>query len=617
MNVRVGDTDIDVAPDQLPAFTYQWTDLENIDKASGSRSTSMSIPATAINRRTLGGSSMAEDSDSRRLPFAVTAGGTTLLFEGTALVSERNDGGMTLVAYGDNATWMPALKDARLRQYPFGQEITVAVNEIRDTWDNLDSWLYFPLVDYGAIGQIAALGNVPNELLRPGIRVHKVLTKVFADAGYAVEAKGSFADLWKRLVTCNTFERIPVGPSTEAQNYAKFTSTNPNNGGLANPIESVPDVDEGGRYVSPGRYSALVNATFNVRAKFTGLPSGNTAVIATLRNYTDAVNMASVQRIVNVNQPDFDVDFGDVALIQGKQYGIALSVLPGTYTIATFQVEFTPLDIPYQDNITVTVEGCCTNITAAELLKRVMVSQCLAIYTRGKAVELWYYDEFFKEPDATCLDLTGRLTGSPVKMTEEQPSAYVFEHERDTDDRTLNGYGQDFADARYTVEGGALDEKSIDVGYTVSAMGGVLGGLSVPRLIDKDDPTIDVYDWEDRLLIDGGKQPGAWVQNGDTLEVYPYAFSAGLSPFSVAFGDVTRYNARGTVSTRWGLKMRHVTGPQLEADIYWHDHEIAAFDPRKPVRLNDGQMARWYYVSEITQHRYGMGRPTRTKLIPR
>jgi hypothetical protein len=202
-------------------------------------------------------------------------------------------------------------------------------------------------------------------------------------------------------------------------------------------------------------------------------------------------------------------------------------------------------------------------------------------------------------------------------MTEEQPSAYVFEHERDTDDRTLNGYGQDFADARYTVEGGALDEKSIDVGYAVSAMGGVLGGLSVPRLIDKDDPTIDVYDWEDRLLIDGGEQPAAWVQNGDTLEVYPYAFSAGLSPFSVAFGDVTRYNARGTVSTRWGLKMRHVTGPQLEADIYWHDYEIAAFDPRKPVRLNDGQMARWYYVSEITQHRYGMGRPTRTKLIPR
>jgi hypothetical protein len=617
MNVRVGDTDIDVAPDQLPAFTYQWTDLENIDKASGSRSTSMSIPATAINRRTFGGNSMAEDSDSRRLPFAVTAGGTTLLFEGTALVSERNDGGMTLVAYGDNATWMPALKDARLRQYSFGQEITVAVNEIRDTWANLDSWLYYPLVDYGEIGQIPTFGNVPNEFFRPGIRVHKVLTKVFADAGYAVEAKGSFAGLWKRLVTCNTFERIPVGPSTEAQNYAKFTSTNPTNGGLANPIESVPEVDEGGRYVSPGRYSALVNATFNVRAKFTGLPTGNTVVIPTLRNYTDGVNMDSVSRTVNGNQPDFDVDFGDVALIQGKEYGILLSVFPGSYAITTFQVEFTPLDIPYQDNITVTVEGCCTNITAAELLKRVIVSQCLAIRTKGKAVELWYYDEFFRDPDATCLDLTGRLTGSPVKMTEEQPSAYVFEHERDSDDQTIEGYGQDFADARLPVRNGVLDEKSIDVGYTVSAMGSVLGGLSVPRIINKDDPTVDVYECEDRLLIDGGLQPGAWFQNGELLELYPYAYSAGQSPFSVAFGDVTRYNARGTVSTRWGLKMRHVTGPQLEADIYWHDHEIAGFDPRKPVRLNDGQMARWYYVSEITQHRYGMGRPTRTKLIPR
>lgn len=618
MKVRVDSNEIDVRPEDLPAFTYSVTDLQDMGRVRGARSTTMQLPLTAGNRRTLGGASAVEDSGSRSLPFAVTDGQGGLYFDGTCVVTSRSEAGMSLVALGDNARWMQFVKDTKLRAFDFGERIEVNVGTIRDSWTNTDKTIYFPLIDYGAIGQQAVFSNVPNELIRPGVRVARILQKVFAAAGYAIEAKGSFAELWPKLVTPNTFERIDVGEETLNDLKAVFSATNPTNGSGTDPIPTTAVEDVGSHYVAPGRYAADVDGTYNVTINVDGTRSGNGSLLFILRDYDGAVNIATrvVPSTTDLNEP-FTVDFGDIEVTQGMELGVFATVVgPLTFTIQDYTFTVTPLDIPYQDNIYLTPAACCQDITAQELLSRVTTAQSLIAFTQGASVQLWRYDEFFLPLSAGFTDLTGRVTGIVVKQTEEQPVAFEFEHEPDADDKLAREYGGGWADGRIEVEGGVMEERKVDVGYAATVMGNVLGGLLVPRMIDYRDSTVDVYEREDRMLVADGVREAGWVQNGDTLDQYPFAYSAASGLDGTLFGDVARYDARGTVSQYYANRVRRETGVVLECDVLWHDHEVANFNPRKAVKINDGQNVVFCYVQEITQHRFGMGRPTRTKLIP-
>jgi hypothetical protein len=133
-----------------------------------------------------------------------------------------------------------------------------------------------------------------------------------------------------------------------------------------------------------------------------------------------------------------------------------------------FEVEYQIVDVPYQDGIWVTTQACCQDITAQELLSRVVKSQNLIAYTRGQAVELWRYDEFFKPVSAGFLDLTGRTNGITPKLTREQPVAYEFKHKRDSDDKIMASYGGDWADGRIEVQGGVMEEEKVEVGYAAT-----------------------------------------------------------------------------------------------------------------------------------------------------
>lgn len=617
MRVVVGNSEIDVTPDMLPAFTYSIGEITEVDKIRGDRSTTMDLPATALNRQQFGGPSMAEDSGSRSQRFRVTDGAGGLYFDGTCVVTSRSEAGISLVALGGNAAWMQALKDAKLRQFDFGIETEVNAGTIVSSWTD-GGIFYFPLLDYGALGQQAPGSNVANEQMRPGLRVARVLERVLASVGYGIEARGTFANLWPKIVTPNSFERIEPGPSTIGLQRAVFTAGPTTNGNGSAPIPSVVDEDPGSHYQAPGVYVPGIDATFSVRVIVSGTFTGNGIATATLRDYNAGVNLVTRTNSANLNLP-WEMDFGDVEVTQGMELGVFIGVIGGgTYTINEYRIEFNALDIAYQDNITITPQGCAQDITAVELLRRVAVGMGgLVVYTRNYMVELWYYDEFFKDPSTGYIDLTGRVNGLTIKRTEEQPVAYEFKHERDSDDKTLETYGQDWADGRYEVDGGVMDEQVIDVGYTVTAMGNVLGGLLVPRMIDRRDSTVDVFEHSDRMLIADGVRPGSWQYNGEPKQEYPFAYSAAPGLTGVAFGDIERYDSRGNVSEFYRGRLRHATGPVLECDVYWHDHEVANFDPSVPVRVHDGQNALWCYVSEISQHRFGMGLPTRTKLIPR
>ena len=80
------------------------------------------------------------------------------------------------------------------------------------------------------------------------------------------------------------------------------------------------------------------------------------------------------------------------------------------------------------------------------------------------------------------------------------------------------------------------------------------------------------------------------------------------------FLDVT--DQTGTVQKHWLNRITRWTAPRLKLDAVWADHEIAALDVTRQVKASDGIIDGIYYVLEINQHRFGIGEPSETTLVP-
>lgn len=647
MRALIDGQEVDIAPDELPAFTFSIEDSLDIGSSRGARSTTMRLPMTNRNRRVIGGQAIGERATDS-FTFSVR-NGTASYFDGVCLVRERTPFDASVVAFGDNASWMSKMSGKRLHNLNLGHaKVQTATNTvIRDSWDGSKDYV-FPLVDYGSLEGRAAGYDVPFDKMHPALFIGKAMSKAFAGIDFGIVGKGSFADKWDKLIA------LPVnGPvyalmssdgAIDIDNQSAASATVGPGAGTyqCNPIGSVPDIypfgiaTDGllsaigatGTYTAPASgFTGIIHANiyYEDTTGFLGLPNLFAAV---LWNQTTGQALAGVQlpAIPPLGNDYATVNFGELTIQAGHvvYIGLVCAFPQPAFTVpAAPTVVWGGLRILQESPIgadEIDLAEILPDTDVLSLLGSICRAFCVLPVTKGNLVELWHYDELFPQIATQPIDITKRQVGEPVKQTEDLPSAIVFKHAEDIDDRALDVIKAGGFTVRHEV-GGPSEEQTVEVLFAPTAMDTVMG-LRIPAIRSRDSEATGGFypeklKHETRIMFYDGLRAGSWTFNGGAETQYPSAYSYGngsTSFMSVHFKD--RPKQRGTVNSHWVFRLRRWTAPRLKLDAVWADHEIAALDVTRQVKASDGIIDGIYYVLEINQHRFGIGEPSETTLVP-
>jgi len=634
---------------EAPAFTYSLFDFINPSKTKGNKSTSIRIAADSRARAIFGGPVMAE---ARRKTYHIKMGDAGLTYwEGTVRVEKWTRNEVECSAVGGNASWMEAAKALRLRDIEAGisEPITAAYQVA--TWTAQDGPLYFPLIDYGFVGDQPPDTNIPVARLRPAARAWWMVRKGFAQLGFGLVAKGRFEQIAPKLVMPNTADNINATQSELDSRIAVasvplglniFTRTGgPIGSDTFIPEVSVEESDPSNSY-NPATYAYSPNVLMSlqpsvsllIRTEATG-PFRPSVRVVGINNANQIINWGAQLTPTSQTGPIDQYEYEDLTLpassIGVVPTRIALFVTNGqagdTIQIQQLRVTWTPVQIPYQTGITLDLASTNPDWSLGQLVAELQaVTGCKFITNDSTGlVEAWLYDDLLRPIDQG-IDLRGREdhTEPPEKLDEERPSQYLFRYKEDDKDKELErlkgespspGYGNADIDI-----GGLGNPVNISTGFAATAMGLSPDGLLIP--IMRDTQLIgggDQVKRVPRLLIADGVQEVTWRYNGALRGTGPrcYFLFPGLD-LSLAFGPepTTGSLSPGTVARWMGEFVRRIRESYaLSIRLRWWDDELIKLDLRRPVMVSDGFHDGWYYVQKIEQKQFGVKAYTKTTLI--
>jgi hypothetical protein len=357
-------------------------------------------------------------------------------------------------------------------------------------------------------------------------------------------------------------------------------------------------------------------------------------------NTGEFVSAASVQ-VQDSDSWSGDLDLGTFDCILANTYAVHVAFTEGSSLaaglVSTSSVEWRLSNITYTHGTPVSIDDCAPDMGAIEALKGVCSLFNVVPITKGRTVELWYYDEV--RGTGAEVDLRARLTAPPRRISADKPEAFLFLHEPDDKDRMIEqarADGGPYSAGDYRMEMGGWDEpQEIDCPFAATAMVNILADANsilppfrIPAMRDIDGVQSggfypNKYGWKPRLLIADGVTNGAWsygysqpnpgigVENLEYPRCYSYADS--VSP-STLFGPVGA--SQGNAVKQWRNRTRRAVSDRVEVDAVWHDHEVMEHDASKVVRLDQDAGARLWITETIEQHQFGLGMSTRTTLIP-
>lgn len=643
MRITVGDTEITMAADELPEFSYSLLEAVDPSKVRGSSSTTFDIPATNAARVALGGPALNEETKAEK-PFRI-GNGSEVLFDGVAVPVEWSEDRISLAVFGDNAEWINEAKNTRCTEVDLGLSQFVENSMQEASWTDEDRADVYPLVDYGSLRSHTSTTNVIEDKLYPAVRVWKILDTFFKNLGFSLKIEGSFNTLWKKLILPYTGGAI-VGPNVEF-------------GGrwLADaPITGFLDINNGFQEVAfdPQGYTVLsggdaifwrpqVNAVYSVRfngtivmelsgffipdqiahrAMLFRVTSGNDEFIAHRYFYTPSV--------AGVNTFTFDDVLFDVSLQQGEQYYIVWVASTGfstpPYTIqagATLSWDMVSFSGWQAEIIFDIAKSIQPGLTVGDVISDLSNIFRLAIRTDqlSNTVTFGYLDDYLKSTDSG-IDWRGRLdhTDAPDKVQPEVPNRYVFNYDLDASDFYLvqhrSNYGRELGEGVYQA-GGRADDMEVTLKFAPFAEGVRFGGLTVPIVRDERSSALtDFTRIKPRILVFAGLTDGEWTFDGTLLERYPRAYFVGDGggDESLAFGNE---NGRaGTLQRLWREYLTRIGKPYLRGNLRLYDDEFMNFSFDRPRLVNDGYMDTWMYVQKVGGKRFGDDSPVECELIP-
>lgn len=665
MRATVNGKEVFLKDGELPAVTLSINSLTDPSKIAGTKSTTINILATVEAKRVMGTEFMAQPRPTDKMLLRIGNGGVDD-FASEVVIVEQNRNEIKCVAVSGNASWFEYAKGVNLSEFDFGMsDAPFGNDQIKDTWTNEDSLLYFPMIDFGAFEDRTSSYGVSTYQFAPGFRAHKLIETAFGASGYTVLPMGTLAAHWKKFVVIDSDRKpltaIPFGSKT---------------GAFAGPFAPIDaDITEIGS--TPGYlnmeffsdYPALVTPPFAYTVPYDGLmtirveamgasfdpfdyPTDGSHFFLSVLDDTSGLILATVGGIFYAAADSGKMrwwhTFDDVPVVAGHEIRFTMQCAVGTYLggsnvgegqaslqmvdalTPTQYIGWNATDLTYyaftgaQSPIRLT--GLPPDLSLMDLLKSISDNQCLVYVTRGQYIEIWYDDEYQKRPisGTPFRDWSTRMdvTDPPAKVTKDKPRNILFRFKEDDGDKLLAqfnasvdepGYGN--TDVRV---GGIADDLTVQLPFAPSIMGEIFDGCVVPILRDtKGTYQVDERGREPRLLIADGLSVGNWKFSSLPQTQYPNCCFVTDARTGIAIHfDNAPAGYPGTVPSRWDRRISAmVSAILLEADFFIRDSEIRNFDHGLPTLVNDGSGARWYYVQEITQHKFDRAEPTRCTLV--
>ena len=541
---------------------------------------------------------------------------------------------------------MKGSKKSRLSDLDLGESPTVNAANQAATWTDEDSTLYYPLIDYGSFEGRASTHNVAVERILPGVRVHRVVASIYMALGFSVRVVGRLSRLWKKLILPFVSGEVQIdarylvgNTSLVYQSGTQSYTPNPIFPPIVINATAIFD-DPGGNisgpyYVPP--FTMAMQATITLRLKATWSTTGSHTVVFGLWDFSTSTAY-SLPVFFHTSGTTLEVNTQFVInslfyLPAGDNIGLGVwrSSPPPGVTLDAFEVyecavEWKPTNIQYQEGLTFDIASTLPDLTYGELLKGIANWGNIVFSTddQTKEVTIQFYDDLLKGID-DGEDWSDRMDGFPTKIKDDAAARYLFTFKGDRKDRlrvedeALNPE-RPLGDHTYEA-GGSGDEEEIELPFAATYANDTFNGVTIPALY-KENGTYqtDYYEYEPRILIADGLQPGEWTFDSVLQTEYPFVYFADPSgAFNLSFdNELSRGTPiQGTVAAYWTDRLRTmVDGVKLQADVFIHDYEVQGFDVGVPRLMNDGLVDGWYYVFEISGKTFGDGAPCGCLLIP-
>lgn len=654
MRGSIDGTEIYLSEDQLPAVTLSVNSLTDPSKVTGARSTTIRVIATKEARRVLGGEGMAEVPRTDR-PVLRIGEDSVDLFRSDVIPVRHTRNEIECVGAGGNASWFEHAKGRKLRALDMGVSAPLSSDMQMATWNDLDTALFFPLIDFGSLSGRSASYDVPITALRPSIRVHKIMDAAFNEAGYSIEPMGTLKDGWENLLLLDPKAKFVVTIPSPYPVYEIFETSNP-----------APD----GYFFIPSADGTMdvecYQLEINLNPADTQFDAMRFRVV--VYDYTARERIAEQAiPLVYFGDPSYggmrvDHTFVDVPVLAGHQIYVSIECLdieePVPVVIPTDAshvrynlnagaqvLKLRPGNNPnlyallpihgwaaYYPGYQIEVAKVAPDWTVSDLVGMLTNALCLVFDTdtSTRTVRIWHDNEYFRRPlpDAPHRDWTARLDHStpPAKIADEPPRRIVMKYENDGKDVFVRmadrrsgaefGYGSYIQDNPSGISGDTV--VSVRVSPTINGV--ILEGCLAPIMRDVSaEHQEDSFDRSIRLLVHDGVEDGAWKFDGVTRSEYPRTyFSDANTPIPLAFGNATFDDVVHplTKDGAWKRRLDVMRSSRiLEAKFLIRDHELKDFDFGMPTLVDDGSGPAWYWVQEIQQHRFGKGIPTKCILV--
>lgn len=667
MRGTIGDNEIYLSEDQLPAFSLSVNSLQDPSKVQGSGSaTTLRVISSKEARRVFGGEGMAEAPYTQR-PVMRIGDDSADYFKAQVIPVSLDRDQVECVAVAGNAEWFSYMRSTKLDELGLDtstERVTRAT--CINSWTDEESLVYWPLASYGYLDNRASSFVVQHWHLRPGVRVHRVLDRAFTNAGFVLTPKGRLAERWKKFVLLQPSEVLTAHPYGHPEgatvapgtSQGSFTLTDLGNASAGTYLLDSTLLDPGSNVDSSGFYTAPTDLRMKVRVDGLGIafdpfdpPAVGEVFYLAVRNVTTGTFITNIARPY---EADGVIYFHGVTeefdLPSGEEIAVSVHRSPGGYTnsvsrVLTGILTYLVVDpfhtytyLNYNDTdfteytlastgISVDVNSFLPGWSVSQLLGGVMNNQCLVAVTKGNRVDLWYDWEYFRKPTPATAwrDWSDRMdiTQAQAKKAPPGPERIAFRWDDDQGDRELYRLRVTTQAPKYANEDRALPEcygkeQTIKLPFSQTAMGTLFGGNVTAPILAKRDGTAQQDDFARtaRLLIADGVATGTWTF-GTSRSDYPrcYFVTQDEDGIPLAWGNASTGGYLNSVDANWIERLRRTRSTPLEASLFIRDHELQSFDFGLPTLIDDGTGPAWYWVQEIKDHRFGRGIPTRCTLV--
>ena len=643
MKVTYKGTEVQIAPNNLPAFSFAIQGDLDLSTIKGSSSTTFKLPASIATRSIAGSPVMAEARDNGgelRIGIADED-----YHRATVRPVEIDRNEVRLVALGGNASWMEALKKTKINTLRLGESEPVGIAMQKATWYDDESALIFPLINYGYLQQRSSSFDVDVRYLRPGVRTWKILRSAFASVGYAIKVEGALTRYWKKLFMPNVVESVPALPQYLEQFTVDLSLSTPfaftpyfSAGFTSIPVDTVDNDPSSSALVAPPNiyYASSKDMTIGVTCTFTASVQYSSLLGQARRFRVYVVPQSSGIPVALrdvyfrddtiLQTRTFELDFGDVPFEQGENYRLIIRRwtvdTPDYFSVDAAIISYAPTAIPYQGGIGFDIGKSLPNVAVMDVLRTIVNAYCLVVDTDDatKTVTVKEYDDYVK-PIVEGQDMEARCDHSkpPVRKRPRRPSSILFKFNDDDKDEGL----KQFRDTRnrtlveYTLTNplGEMDGQNVAAQLAATALTLAFDGFLIPNMAeDEGDFQVDKYKRSPRIMVHNGVDGGEWTHDGVAMTEYPNCYFAKPGQeFNMAFGREDQYGdtGPGTIDRKWKNRLRRfIDSDVLTIEVRLLDDELKDVDFGRPIRAHDGHDGGWYLYQKINQKRFGTDETT-------